>query len=40
VPVKVECDGKVVKTTIPEENVVEFETKVDGTYIVSVVKYR
>jgi alpha-L-fucosidase 2 len=38
VPVKVECDGKVVKTTIPEENVVEFETKVDGTYIVSVVK--
>ncbi len=36
-PVKVECDGKVVKTTIPEENVVEFETKVDGMYIVSVL---
>ncbi len=37
VPVKVECDGKVVKTIIPEDNVVEFETKVDGTYIVSVL---
>jgi alpha-L-fucosidase 2 len=40
VPVKVECDGKVVKTTIPEENVIEFETKVDGTYIVSVMECR
>jgi len=40
VPIQVECDGKVVKTIIPEENVVEFETKVDGTYIVSVVKGR
>ena len=36
VPVKVECDGKVVKTTIPEENVVEFETRIGGAYIVSI----
>jgi alpha-L-fucosidase 2 len=35
VPVKVECDGKSVKTTIPGENVVEFETKIGGAYIVS-----
>jgi len=40
VPVKVECDGKLVKTTIPEENVLEFETKVDGTYIVSILECR
>ncbi|MHC4084915.1 MAG: glycoside hydrolase family 95 protein [Planctomycetota bacterium] len=38
VPVKVECDGKVVKTTIPEENVVEFKTGAGGTYIVSNMK--
>jgi alpha-L-fucosidase 2 len=38
VPVKVECDGKVVKATIPEENVVEFETGVGKVYIVSITK--
>jgi alpha-L-fucosidase 2 len=40
VPIQVECDGKLAKTIIPEENVVEFETKVGGTYILSVVKGR
>ena len=41
IPVKVECDGKLVKTTrCPEEGVIEFETKVGGTYIVSIVKGR
>ena len=38
VPVKVECDGKVVKTTIPEKNVVEFETGAGKTYIISITK--
>jgi alpha-L-fucosidase 2 len=38
VSAKVECDGKVVKTTIPEENVVEFKTGAGGTYIVSNMK--
>ncbi len=38
IPVKVECDGKVVKTIIPEENVVEFETAVGKTYIISITK--
>jgi alpha-L-fucosidase 2 len=38
VPVKVECDGKVVKTTIPEENVVEFETGAGRAYIISIIK--
>jgi alpha-L-fucosidase 2 len=37
VPVEVECDSKKVKTIIPEDNVIEFETEVDGTYIVSVL---
>jgi alpha-L-fucosidase 2 len=36
--VKVECDGKVVKTTIPEENVVEFETVAGRAYIISIMK--
>jgi len=38
VPVKVECDGKSVKTIIAEENVVEFETAAGKTYIISVTK--
>jgi alpha-L-fucosidase 2 len=38
VPVSVECDGKLVKTTIPEENVVEFETRIGGAYSVLVRK--
>jgi alpha-L-fucosidase 2 len=38
VPVKVECEGKVVKTTIPEENVVEFETGVGKVYLISITK--
>jgi alpha-L-fucosidase 2 len=38
VPVKVECDGKSVKTVIVEENVVEFETGVGKTYIISIKK--
>ena len=40
VPVQVESNGKLVKTTSPEENIIEFETKVGGTYIVSAVKPR
>jgi alpha-L-fucosidase 2 len=40
VGVKVECDDKVVKAAIPEDNVIEFNTKVDGTYIVSVLECR
>ncbi len=38
VPVKVECNGKVVKTVIPEDNVIEFETGVGKTYIISIKK--
>jgi alpha-L-fucosidase 2 len=38
VPVKVECDGKVVKTIMPEENVVEFETGAGKAYIISMTK--
>ena len=38
VPIQVECDGKVVKTIIPEENVIEFETGVGKAYIVSITK--
>ncbi|MHC4655512.1 MAG: glycoside hydrolase family 95 protein [Planctomycetota bacterium] len=38
VPVKVECDGKSVKTISPKENVVEFETGVGKVYIVSITK--
>jgi alpha-L-fucosidase 2 len=38
VPVKVESDGKSVKVVIAEENVVEFETGVGKTYIISITK--
>lgn len=38
VPVKVECDGEPVKTIIAEGNVVEFETRVGKTYIISIKK--
>ncbi len=37
-PLKVTCDGKPVKTTHPEAGVVEFETDVDGAYVVAVEK--
>jgi alpha-L-fucosidase 2 len=40
VPVKITSNGKPIKTTSPEEGVVEFETNFDGTYVVSVVKPR
>ena len=38
VAVKVECDGKPVKTIIAEDNVVEFDTGVGKAYIVSITK--
>ena len=38
VPIQVECDGKVVKTIIPEKNIVEFETGVGKAYIISITK--
>jgi alpha-L-fucosidase 2 len=34
-PLKVTCDGKPVKTTVPERNVMEFETKAAGVYTAS-----
>ena len=37
-PVKVECEGKVVKTVITEENVVEFETGTGKAYSISITK--
>ena len=39
-PVKITANGKPIKTTSPEEGVVEFEANFDGTYVVSVVKPR
>jgi len=35
-PVKVESDRKPVKTTSPEESVLEFDTEADRTYLLSV----
>ena len=40
VPLRIESAGKLVKATSPEENVIEFDTKTDGTYVVSIVKPR
>jgi alpha-L-fucosidase 2 len=37
-PVKVECDGKPVKTISPEDNVVEFDTRVGKAYTVSITE--
>ena len=37
-PIRVECDGKSLKTISPEKNVVEFETGVGKVYIVSITK--
>ncbi|MHC4148799.1 MAG: glycoside hydrolase family 95 protein [Planctomycetota bacterium] len=36
VPVQISSDGRPVKTVSTGENVVEFETKVDGVYLVSI----
>jgi len=38
VPVRITSNGKPVKTTKPQEDVVEFETKKNQTYIVSTAK--
>jgi len=38
VPVQITSNGKPVKTTKPQEDVVEFETKKKQTYIVSTAK--
>ncbi len=38
VPVQVTSNNKSVKTIEPEENVVEFETELGGTYVVSTKK--
>ena len=36
-PIKVISAGKTIKTRSPEENVIEFETRVDGKYALSVI---
>ena len=38
VPVQVTFSGKPIKTAAPEENVIEFQTSVGRTYVISVVK--
>ncbi|HUS72128.1 MAG TPA: hypothetical protein VMY06_03605, partial [Sedimentisphaerales bacterium] len=38
VPISIESAGSLVKTTSPEKNIVEFETKLGGAYFVSFKK--
>ncbi len=38
VPVSIESDGSSIKTTNPEKDVLEFETKTSRTYVISIKK--